>query len=82
MFYNMAQIQLILRQKPLINTELSFDINLLIKSIRILVPPTEKKHRRTGLEIFGGGHESTRIAPKAREPLGVPAACSPRNFEK
>ena len=29
-------------------------------------------HRRTGLEIFGGGgrHEFARLAPKAREPLG------------
>ena len=28
-------------------------------------------HKRTGLEIFGGGgHEFARLAPKAREPLG------------
>ena len=27
-------------------------------------------HRRTGLDILGGQHEFTRLAPKAREPLG------------
>ena len=39
------------------------------------------EHRRTRLEIWGGGrggvHESARLTPNAREPLGGPGACSP-----
>ena len=40
--------------------------------------------RRTGLEIFGGGHKSARLAPKARVPLGGGGlgTCSPGNFKK
>ena len=41
-------------------------------------------HRRTGLEIWGGGggHEFSRLAPKAREPLGGLAAMLPRKILK
>ena len=41
-------------------------------------------HRRTGLEILGGGggHEFARLAPKAREPLGGFGAMVPRKILK
>ena len=43
-------------------------------------------HRRTGLEILGGGggHEFARLAPLVREPLGggVRGHAPQENFEK
>ena len=39
-------------------------------------------HRRTGLEILGGGHEFARLAQKAREPLGRSGAMLPRKTLK
>ena len=43
------------------------------------------KHRRTGLEILGGGggrQEFARLAPKAREPLGGSGGMLPRKILK
>ena len=46
--------------------------------------PNCGKHRRTGLEIWGGGggggHEFARLAPKTREPLGGFGAMFPREI--
>ena len=42
----------------------------------------DKRHRRTGLEILGGGHEFVRLAPKAREPLGGSGGMLPRKILK
>ena len=46
----------------------------------------QKIHRRSGLEIFGGGgggaHEFARLAPKAREPLGGSGAMLHRKILK
>ena len=45
----------------------------------------ELEHRRTGLEILGGGeggHEFARLAPKAREPLGAFGGMLPKKILK
>ena len=43
----------------------------------------EKLHRRTGLEIWGGGvHKFTRLAPKARELLRGSGGMLPRKILK
>ena len=38
------------------------------------------RHRRTGLKVLGGKHESARLALKARKPLEGAGACSPGKF--
>ena len=40
------------------------------------------EHRRTGLEILGGGPEFARLAPKTREPLGGCGGMLPRKILK
>ena len=40
------------------------------------------RHKRTGLEILGGRHESARLALKARKPLKGSGGMLPRNILK
>ena len=44
--------------------------------------PSHRGHRRTGLEILGGGQEFARLVPKAREPLGGSGGMLPRKILK